>query len=198
MKLVFLSINLLLLSACSNDQQVGEHSENNISATSGSVRFNSTIHQIARQEGVDPKLVHAVIKQESNYDQNAISPAGAAGLMQLMPATAKDYGVLADERFNPVKNIRAGTRHLKMLMKQFNGNLPLVLAAYNAGQGNVIRYGHTIPPFKETQTYVRRVTNYYQASQRFSRQSTAQEFNPLSTAQRVNLISLNNEAKNGF
>jgi len=118
------------------------------------------IDQIALREGVEPALVHAVISQESRYNPSAVSPAGAAGLMQLMPPTAADYGLTPTERFDPAKNITAGVRYLKDLTRLFGGNLDLVLAGYNAGQGNVLKYGRQIPPFKETQTYVRRVKGY--------------------------------------
>ncbi|MCP5076339.1 MAG: lytic transglycosylase domain-containing protein [Rhodobacteraceae bacterium] len=110
---------------------------------------------------MDPALVHAVISQESRYNPSAVSPVGAAGLMQLMPGTAADFGLTASERFDPAKNITAGVRYLKVLKKMFRGDLDLILASYNAGQGNVIKYGRRIPPFKETQTYVRRVKGYY-------------------------------------
>lgn len=124
-------------------------------------QFGALIEALALSEGVDPALVRAVIAQESGYDPNAVSPAGAAGLMQLMPATATDYGLTPDERFDPAKNLRAGIRHLKMLQRLFNNDLDLVLAAYNAGQGNVIKYGRRIPPFAETREYVRKVQRYY-------------------------------------
>ena len=129
--------------------------------TANAQRWSPLIDQIAHAEGLDPALVHAVITQESNYNPNAVSAAGAVGLMQLMPATAADYGLNPAERFDPVKNLRAGMRHLKRLQKLFPGQLDLVLAAYNAGQGHVLKYGRQIPPFKETQHYVRRVKGYY-------------------------------------
>lgn len=118
------------------------------------------IDQIALREGVEPALVHAVISQESRYNPSAVSPAGAAGLMQLMPGTAADYGLTPSERFDPAKNITAGVRYLKTLARLFGGHIDLVLAGYNAGQGNVLKYGRRIPPFAETQTYVRRVKGY--------------------------------------
>lgn len=133
----------------------------------GAERFAGLIEHIALSEGVDPALVHAVIAQESSYNPNALSPAGAAGLMQLMPATAADYGLTPEQRFDPALNIRAGVRHLKYLQGLFPGDLDLVLAAYNAGQGTVMRYGRQVPPFRETQHYVRTVqADYYLLVQR--------------------------------
>ncbi|TVR65505.1 MAG: lytic transglycosylase domain-containing protein [Candidatus Competibacteraceae bacterium] len=119
------------------------------------------IDAIALSEGVDPALVHAVISQESAYHPTAVSRAGAAGLMQLMPATAARFGLTPEERFDPERNVRAGIRYLKFLQRRFGGNLDLVLAGYNAGEGAVLKYGRQIPPFEETQDYVRKVKGYY-------------------------------------
>lgn len=118
------------------------------------------IDTIALSEHFDPALVHAVISQESSYNPTAGSPKGAAGLMQLMPATAARFGLTAAERFDAAKNVRAGIRYLKVLSRLFGGNLDLILAGYNAGEGAVLKYGHQIPPFPETQTYVRRVQGF--------------------------------------
>ena len=104
-------------------------------------------------------LLHALITIESVYDPNAESRAGAVGLMQLMPATAKRYGVT--NRHNPVANLSGGTRYLKDLLIRFDSNLELALAGYNAGENAVERYGNKIPPFDETQEYVRKVMQLY-------------------------------------
>ncbi len=108
---------------------------------------------------IDPALVKAVIKAESNFNHRAVSPVGARGLMQLMPATAAMLRV--EDSFHPENNIEGGVRYLRYLMDLFNGNLSLALAAYNAGENTVIRYNNRIPPYRETQTYVRRVLSYY-------------------------------------
>ena len=123
-------------------------------------RLTPLIDAIALSEGVEPTLVHAVISQESRYHPRAGSPAGAVGLMQLMPATAARYGLTPNERYDPAKNVRAGIRYLKFLSRQFNGQLDLILAGYNAGEGAVQKYGNRIPPYRETQDYVRKVKGY--------------------------------------
>lgn len=110
---------------------------------------------------VEVSLVHAVISAESGYNPGAKSRVGAVGLMQLMPKTAERYGVT--DINDPEQNIAAGTRYLRDLMRMFNNNMPLVIAAYNAGEGAVRRYGDRIPPYKETTHYVPKVMNFYKA-----------------------------------
>ncbi len=117
------------------------------------------ITRIATQHGIDPYLVHAVISAESAFNPNAVSPAGAMGLMQLMPATAERFGV--SNAFDPVANIEGGVRYLRWLLNHFNNDVQLALAGYNAGENAVIRHGRQIPPFAETQTYVPRVLRFY-------------------------------------
>jgi len=125
-------------------------------------RFMPLIGKAARRYRVNEALLDAVVTAESAYDPKAVSKAGAVGLMQLMPGTAKRYGTT--DRYNPEANVYAGTRYLRDLLKQFK-NTRLALAAYNAGENNVIKYGHKIPPFKETQKYVRKVMHYYEKYQ---------------------------------
>ncbi|NIO39225.1 MAG: transglycosylase SLT domain-containing protein, partial [Burkholderiales bacterium] len=114
---------------------------------------------VARRYQVPEALIHAVITIESAYDPDAISRAGAVGLMQLMPATARRYGVA--NRRNPSANLTAGTRYLKDLLLRFDSNLELAIAGYNAGENAVEKFGNRIPPFDETQNYVRKVLKVY-------------------------------------
>ncbi|HEY3741299.1 MAG TPA: lytic transglycosylase domain-containing protein [Bryobacteraceae bacterium] len=119
--------------------------------------INAMVEQSARKNGVDPLLVHSVIKAESNYNPNAVSNKGAQGLMQLMPATARELGV--KHPMDPKENIEGGVKYLKYLQTQF-GDPALALAAYNAGEGAVRRY-NWIPPYPETQDYVVKVARNY-------------------------------------
>ena len=123
-------------------------------------KFTPIIQKIATKYKMDPNLLHAVIQTESAYDPNAVSPAGAVGLMQLMPATAKRYGV--SNRNDPNQNINGGTRYLKDLLKMFDSNLKLAVAAYNAGENAVKKYHNSIPPYPETRNYVKQVIALYQ------------------------------------
>ena len=123
--------------------------------------FATQIQNAAREAGVSPALVHAVIFVESGYNPKARSPKGAIGLMQVMPDTALRYGV-PDPGRTPEANLRAGTRYLSDLMQQFGSRLDLVLAAYNAGEKAVLRHGHRIPPYRETQHYVPAVLAKFQ------------------------------------
>jgi len=116
------------------------------------------IREAAERHNVDPALIRAVIETESQWNASAVSRKGAAGLMQLIPGTAQRYGVT--DLFNPIQNVDAGARHLRMLLDRYSGNLDLALAAYNAGEGAVDRHGG-IPPFRETRDYVMKVTNAY-------------------------------------
>ena len=122
-------------------------------------RYAPAIDSVAKQNRLPRALVHAVITAESAYDPNAVSHAGAVGLMQLMPGTAERYGVR--NRKDPLANVAGGTRYLRDLLKMFDNNLVLALAAYNAGENAVIKYGNKIPPYEETQTYVQRVLKFY-------------------------------------
>ena len=123
-------------------------------------KYRSMVSQASSQFGLTPELLHAVITVESAYNATAVSSAGAMGLMQLMPDTAARYGVR--DAFNAAENIRGGSSYLQDLMEMFNGNLKLVLAAYNAGEGAVQKYGNSIPPYTETRQYVRKVMEHYQ------------------------------------
>lgn len=125
-------------------------------ASAKSAPYESTISEYAARVGVAADLVRAVIQVESAFNPKAVSSKGAIGLMQLMPATAKDLGVT--DPFDPEQNIRGGVTYLKQLLDRFDHKVELALAAYNAGMGNVEKHGNTVPPFKETQNYVNKIT----------------------------------------
>jgi soluble lytic murein transglycosylase-like protein len=122
-------------------------------------RYASMIEAAAQFHGVDSALVHAVISAESGYNPAALSKAGARGLMQLMPATAQRYGV--QNIMDPQQNIQGGVKYLRDLLQMFSGNMELAVAAYNAGENAVIRYGHKVPPYTETVNYVPKVLGFY-------------------------------------
>ncbi len=132
--------------------------------STGNYGLDSLIASNATRHKIDPLLVYFVMRQESSFNYRAVSRAGARGLMQLMPATARQLGVRNID--DPAENIEAGTRHLKYLFDRYNGDVNLVLAAYNAGEEAVARYGNRVPPYRETQNYVSRIGwAYYRARQ---------------------------------
>ncbi|MGD0279335.1 MAG: lytic transglycosylase domain-containing protein [Smithella sp.] len=124
-------------------------------------KYDDIINKAANKFGLDSALIKAIIKAESNFNHNAVSPVGAQGLMQLMPKTA--YALDVDDSFHPVKNIEGGARYLRYLLKTYRGDLSLALAAYNAGEKAVAKYHYNIPPYRETQNYVRRVLSLYKS-----------------------------------
>jgi len=125
---------------------------------SGDCDLDWIIFRAGEKAGVDPRFIHAVIKQESKYDPKAVSYVGAEGLMQLMPATAKRFGL--KDPFDPAANVQAGTKYLKWLLKRFDGDVSLALAGYNAGEGSVDKY-KGVPPYGETQDYVKKIVSTY-------------------------------------
>lgn len=128
--------------------------------------YRSIIQEVAQQHRIDPELLHAIITVESGYSSSAVSNKGAVGLMQVMPATGARFGI--STLTNPKANITAGAKYLKFLMALFKQDLPLVLAAYNAGEGAVQQYRNRIPPYPETQNYVAKVLAVYRGQQTFN------------------------------
>lgn len=134
--------------------------------------YQDFVREASQKYNVPVQLVNAVIKQESAFNPKAVSHCGAQGLMQLMPATGKAYG--CQNAFDPKQNIMAGTSFLSDLLKKYKGDVELALAGYNAGPGNVAKYGNQVPPFKETQDYVVKVQKYYQQNLAASEKQQAQ------------------------
>ena len=135
----------------------------NLAWSTGNARIDTLIRQYGTQYGVDPYLVYCLMSQESSFITSATSHKGAQGLMQLMPGTAARYGVT--NPYDVAQNIRGGTRYLKDLLQMFNGRVDLALAGYNAGEGAVMKYGNTVPPYSETRNYVRLILKRYGKSQ---------------------------------
>jgi hypothetical protein len=134
-------------------------------SSEGSSDYHSIVHEKAANYDLDPSLIKAVIKTESNWNNRAVSRAGAKGLMQLMPATAMDMNV--SNPFDPEENIEGGTKYLKFLLEKFNGDLTLALAAYNAGPKTVEKFGY-VPPITETRQYVKKVLSLYNGKTTYS------------------------------
>lgn len=127
-------------------------------------KYSPAIEKIAREEGVDPDLFKALVAYESRYNRKAVSQVKATGLTQVMPGTAADLGVHHLQLFDAEVSIRTGSRYLRKMLDEFK-SVDLALAAYNAGPGKVRKYGHSIPPFKETRAYVRNITSLYRLFQ---------------------------------
>ena len=127
--------------------------------TTGSAEVDNYLVNSATNNGVDPLLLYSIMHQESSFKLHAVSPKGARGLMQLMPGTAARYGV--SNIFDPKQNIEGGARYIRFLLDLFDGDINLALAGYNAGEGAVEKYGWRIPPYSETQEYVRRISRRY-------------------------------------
>lgn len=125
---------------------------------SGDCDLDWIIFRAGEKQGVDPRFIHAVIKQESRYNPKAVSGVGAQGLMQMMPATAKRFGL--KDPFDQAANVEAGTKYLKWLLARFDGDVSLALAGYNAGEGAVDKY-KGVPPYGETQNYVKKIVSSY-------------------------------------
>jgi len=164
------------------NQYVGRESNQSANAKIVAANFSNTlttgadidsaIEQAAARHNVDPNLVRAVVKVESNFNPNALSRKGAMGLMQLMPSTARQLNV--KNPFDPEQNVDAGVRHLKQLLESYGGDIKLTLAAYNAGAGAVAR-SSGVPRYAETQNYVRRITDLYYGGSPFGRSGVAHD-----------------------
>jgi Transglycosylase SLT domain len=127
--------------------------------STGRAGLDSLIRQNGNKYGVDPYLIFLVMEQESHFNTGAVSPKGARGLMQLMPGTGARYGVRRPH--DPAQNVSGGTRYLRELLNRFNNRVDLVLASYNAGEGAVIKFGHRVPPYRETRDYVKKISYRY-------------------------------------
>lgn len=127
--------------------------------TTGNSVYDSYIVESSNRYGIDPLLIYAQMHQESSFKLKALSHKGASGLMQLMPPTARRFGVT--DIYDPRQNIDAGVKYMRWLLNKFDGDVNLALAGYNAGEGAVMKYGNAIPPYNETREYVRRITNRY-------------------------------------
>lgn len=140
-----------------NKRQDTSITENAVTIQTGSTSMDAIFEEAAKTYDVPLNLLKAMGKAESGFDANAVSPAGAQGVMQLMPATARSLGV--DDPFDARSNIMGGAKYISQQLKKYNGNIDLALAAYNAGSGNVAKYGG-VPPFKETRNYIQRIKGY--------------------------------------
>jgi soluble lytic murein transglycosylase-like protein len=138
-------------------EQAAEDGQLSLSAKG--LHYKDEVKLAAADNGVETALLHAVIAVESNYNYRAVSPKGARGLMQLMPFTAKRFGV--NNSYDPGQNIQGGARYLAYLLKLFKNDFSLAVAAYNAGEGAVIQYGNKVPPYRETVNYVSKVLGLY-------------------------------------
>jgi soluble lytic murein transglycosylase-like protein len=158
LQMMMIELIMKMLTKQTSQDESGMSSDNGSSGSSIKSAFSSVIEKASTKYDVDPDLINSVIKAESNFNPDAVSSCGAQGLMQLMPGTAKSLGVT--DSFDPVQNINGGVKFLKSLLNRYGGNTELALAAYNAGPGAVDKY-NGIPPYQETQAYVKRVIGYY-------------------------------------
>ena len=142
-------------------ETVADNSPKERGWSTGRSGLDSLIRQNGNKYGVDPYLIFLVMEQESHFNPRVVSPKGARGLMQLMPGTAARFGVRRPH--DPAQNISGGTRYLRELLNRFNNRVDLVLASYNAGEGAVIKFGHRVPPYRETRNYVKKISYRYKS-----------------------------------
>jgi soluble lytic murein transglycosylase-like protein len=137
--------------------------DNRIAIAAPKHQFTEDIFIVSQEYNIDPLLLHAIAEVESDFNAKAVSRAGAQGLMQVMPETARRFGMQnpKQELFNPISNLRISSNYIRSLHKLFGNNIPLILAAYNAGEHAVIKYGYKIPPYRETENYVDKVMKRY-------------------------------------
>jgi Transglycosylase SLT domain/Domain of unknown function (DUF4124) len=152
-----------------------EEKKETVKDDSSAEDYSSYVQSVASKYEIEPELIHAVIKTESNGNHRAVSRKGAMGLMQLMPSTANDMNV--GNPFNPAENIEGGTKYLKSLIEKFNGDLTLALAAYNAGPKTVEKY-NSVPPISETKQYVKKVFSIYKGKRSFDVTETVKDVLP--------------------
>ena len=141
--------------------------------STGRPNLDSLIRQNGNKYGVDPYLIFLVMEQESHFNTHAVSPKGARGLMQLMPGTGRRFGVRRPH--DAAQNISGGTRYLRELLNRFNNRVDLVLASYNAGEGAVIKFGHRVPPYRETRNYVKKISYRYKRATARTKKPAANE-----------------------
>lgn len=153
--------------------------------TTGDAKIDGYILDSSQRYGIDPVLIYAQMHTESSFKRMAVSPVGASGLMQLMPGTAARFGV--KNIFDPQQNIEGGVRYMRFLLDAFNGDVSLALAGYNAGEGAVLKYGRRIPPYRETQEYVRKI------SQRYAMLRSGEMAQRARTATNAQLAAINEE-----
>jgi soluble lytic murein transglycosylase-like protein len=138
---------------------ISEPTAEHVIETTGNPKYDEYIKQAAARNGIDPNLIVSVMRQESGFNARALSYKGATGLMQLMPGTARRFGVT--NIYDPQQNIEGGARYLRFLLDQFNGDISLVLAGYNAGENAVVNSGYRVPRYRETQAYVKSISARY-------------------------------------
>jgi transglycosylase-like protein with SLT domain len=144
--------------------------------STGRAGLDTLIRQSGNKYNVDPYLIFLVMEQESHFNTRAVSPKGARGLMQLMPGTGARFGVRRPH--DPAQNISGGTRYLRELLNKFNNRVDLVLASYNAGEGAVIKFGHRVPPYRETRNYVKKISYRYKRTTARTKKPVASESRP--------------------